>query len=60
MGTSPSSVDEDGAVVLSVTTDGQVQTVRLGAFNAWRAFGLLACVLGIPLPARLTRVIKLS
>lgn len=43
------------------TPDGkQTETLRLSGFNAWRVFGLLAFMLGIPLPAKLQKEIKLG
>lgn len=51
---------DNGRFNLSVVTDGGYQEVQLGAFNAWRAFGLLAFMLGIPLPKKLQRAIKLT
>ena len=35
------------------------QHIGLSAFNAWRVFGLMSFMLGLPLPLRIQRMIKL-
>ena len=69
-GGQPPRGPEDGAVnlkrernaprlVLEVEQDGKSTRVVMSEHNAWRAFGLLAVVLGIKLPAKLAKGIKL-
>jgi len=50
---------EGGRLRISCDTDGVTTSVVLGAFNAWRAFGMLAMMLEIKLPAKLGKSIKL-
>lgn len=45
-------------LLLSCTQNGETTTVRMSDYNAWRAFGLLAVMLKIPLPDALGREIK--
>ena len=51
---------QDDRLWVSVTQDGEEWTMPLSEFNAWRLFGMLATMLGIPLPARLAKRIKLG
>ena len=51
---------DDGKLCLSCVTDGERTMVRMGEFNAWRAFGLLAVFLGISLPTKLSKSIQLG
>ena len=57
----PASVTriEDGRLAISVTTGGLEYTVVCGEFNAWRIFAMLALLLGISLPGKLMKGIKL-
>jgi hypothetical protein len=34
------------------------QSITLSRYNAWRIFGMLAVILGIPLPSKLGKLIK--
>lgn len=43
----------------TVTQDGAEQTLWLSGFNAWRLFGMLAIMLGVPLPKKIGKAIKL-
>lgn len=47
-------------LVLSCTTNGSETSVVLGPHNAWRAFGLLALMLDLPLLKRVARAIVLT
>lgn len=65
----PARLPSDGAVAVtrvddhhltaSVTTNGTTETVIMSEFNAWRVFGMLSVMLGIPLPVALGKAIKL-
>jgi len=48
----------DGKLVLLCVQDGEETSVRMSAHNAWRAFGLLALMLEIPLPDNVGNAIK--
>lgn len=66
----PERTSEDGPVSLSrpsekkisisisVETNGQMQTIEMGDYNAWRVFGLLAHTLNIPLSDAVKKAIK--
>ena len=65
----PARRPEDGAVnirredddhyTIEVTTNGVTQAVLASGFNAWRVVGMLAMMVGIPLPSWVGRAIKL-
>ena len=40
-------------------TDGREHDIVCSPYNAWRVFGLLALMLGIPLPTKVGKAIKL-
>ncbi len=46
-------------LVISVTTAGVPQMITLSPYNAWRIFGMMALLLGLPLSAKLGKAIKL-
>jgi len=63
----PERTDGDGRIectrvgdhlLLSCTQNGETTFVRMSDYNAWRAFGLLAIMLKIPLPDALGKEIK--
>jgi hypothetical protein len=66
----PPRLPEDGAVtveqagddriLVSVETAGVSTMLTMSPYNAWRVFGMLAVVLGISLPTRLRKAIKLG
>lgn len=45
-------------LALAVVTDGTEQRITMSEHNAWRAFGMLAVMLGIPLPKDIGKAIK--
>lgn len=59
----PISVDrwihDDEMLVIKIRTKGEDQHMVVGMYNAWRLFGLLAVMLGITLPKKLMKAIKL-
>lgn len=48
-----------GKLVVSVETGGLTHELVMSDFNAWRVFGMLSLMLGIELPAKLRKAIKL-
>lgn len=50
---------DDDEILIAVTTNGDRQHMRIGRFNAWRVFGTLSVILGIPLPPATGKAIKL-
>jgi hypothetical protein len=63
----PARAESDGRIecnregehlLLSCTQDGATTSVRMSDYNAWRAFGLLAIMLKIPLPDAVSKEIK--
>jgi hypothetical protein len=48
----------EGEVTISVTNAGVETFIAMSDHNAWQVFGLLAVMLGIPLPKRLGNLIK--
>ena len=64
----PVSVARDGddRVIITVTPGvmdhgdlgSSTQSITLSRYNAWRIFGMLAVILGIPLPSKLGKLIK--
>lgn len=52
------AVPREGYVTITVTTDGQEEAITMGEHNAWRVFGSLALLLGIPLSAKVGEAIK--
>jgi hypothetical protein len=64
----PERLETDGLIevrregwgfVVTVVNSGEASSIKLSPFNAWRAFGLLAFMLGIPLPKSTAKAIKL-
>ncbi len=55
-----SHLHEDRGVLLQCVQDGKHQHLYASTYNAWRLFGALALVLGIELPARLGKAIRMS
>lgn len=51
---------EDGRWLISVETDGERQSITCGGFNVWRVFGSLAFLLGVALPKKVSKSIKLT
>lgn len=49
----------DGHLVIEATQGGEATSVRMSEYNAWRVFGSLALMLGISLPAKIGKEIKL-
>lgn len=49
-----------GMIGITASTDGQLETLRMSEFNAWRVFGMLSLFLGLPLPKAVGKAIKLS
>jgi hypothetical protein len=56
----PMSVNRpsDGEIAISVTTNGEMSGITMSEFNAWRVFGSLAIMLGIPLSKEAGKAIK--
>ena len=67
--TQPARLPEDGEasvhrvnpdhICIAADLNGETQRVYVSNYNAWRLFGMLAFMLGIKLPAKLLREIKL-
>ena len=53
-------LDDEDRLVLTCKTDGETSSVVMGKYNAWRAVGLLAVMLRIPLPAKLSEGIQMT
>ena len=51
--------NRDGALEMRVETYGATQVIECSDHNAWRLFALLSLMLGIDLPKRVTKGIKL-
>jgi hypothetical protein len=49
----------NGDIMIAVVTDNERASVVLTDYNGWRIFGLLAFMLGIGLPTKLAKKIKL-
>lgn len=49
----------DDVVEIEATTDGKAQAISMSTYNAWRVFGMLALMLGIPLPPATGKAIRL-
>ena len=49
----------NGDITVSVVTDNERAFLVLTDYNGWRIFGLLAFMLGIDLPVKLAKKIKL-
>ena len=50
---------DGGDIIIWCEQDGRRTQVRLGMFNAWRAFAMLAVLIGVRLPDSIGRKIKL-
>jgi hypothetical protein len=52
--------NQDGETVcIMVESNGSAQFISCSEFNAWRLFGMMAPMLGIKLPSKLARGIRL-
>lgn len=51
---------DDDRIAIVVTTNGEEQSIVCSPYNATRVFGVLAVMLGIPLPSALGKAIKLG
>lgn len=51
-------VDDDHLRIYAVT-EGQDQAIKVSDFNAWRLFGALSLMLGLPLPKNVSKSIKM-
>lgn len=65
----PERSDDDGPVeiqrvteglVISCTQEGETTRLHVSEYNAWRVFGMLALMLGVELPKKLAKSIKLG
>jgi hypothetical protein len=56
----PMSVNRPGPgeITIAAETNGEIQTLTMSEFNAWRTFGCLAMMLGIPLSKEVGKAIK--
>lgn len=56
----PMAVNRPGPGLLTITaeTNGETQAITMSEFNAWRTFGCLAMLLGIPLSKEVGQAIK--
>lgn len=56
------TVSRDGEFhfIVKVVTDCKEQSIRVSHANAWRVFGSLAVMLGIELPKKLAKSIRLD
>ena len=50
----------DDMINIRVTTGGEDHFITCSPFNAWRVFGMLSVMLGIPLPAATGKAIKIG
>ena len=49
----------DGEIMITATTTGEMQSIVMSDYNAWRTLGVLAMMLGIPLSKEVGKAIKL-
>lgn len=54
------SSPEVGVITITATQNGKTTTVVMSEYNAWRAFGMLSVLLGIPLPKKIAKAITLG
>ena len=56
----PVSANRSGEdrITLTVSHLGEMQQITMSEYNAWRAFGMLALMLGISLPKKLAETIR--
>lgn len=55
----PMSVTREGEKIrISAETDGKTESALMTEYNAWRAFGALSVLLGLPLPKAVGKAIK--
>lgn len=52
----PLSIRREGTLIF---IEHEGEAIAFGEYNAWRLFGMLALMLGIPVGARILRAIKL-
>lgn len=45
-------------ITITATTDGEMQSITMSDYNAWRTLGVLAMMLGIPLSKEVGKAIK--
>lgn len=46
-------------ISISVEQNSEAQGMKISEYNAWRVFGMLAVILGVPLPKYIAKAIKL-
>ena len=46
-------------ISVSATDQATKSTIMMSEYNAWRVFGMLAVILGVPLPKYIAKAIKL-
>lgn len=51
--------DDPSKILIAVVHSGIEREIRMTEHNAWRVFGMLAFMLGIKLPVKLLKAIKL-
>lgn len=49
----------EGKIAIRVSNSGEMSSVVMSEYNAWRAFGMLSVMLGIPLSPAAGKAIKL-
>lgn len=50
----------EGMIGITASTNGETQGIQMSEYNAWRVFGCLAMMLGIPLSKNVGKAIKLG
>ena len=64
----PERLDSDGGVrvsrvddyiLISATSLGKEESILVSPYNAWRIFGMLSVILGLPLSRAVSKVIRL-
>jgi hypothetical protein len=50
----------NGKIQVTVTTNGETQSVLMSEYNAWRIFGMLSVMVGLSLPSVIAKAIKLG
>ena len=53
-----SATRENGNIRIAVETAGERRSILMGEHNAWRIFGLLAVMLGLPMTKEVGKAIK--
>lgn len=49
-----------GAIEVEVTTCHKTESIMMSEYNAWRLFGMLSCMLDLPLPKAVGKAIVLT